>query len=78
MKPSVIFTGDSMFKGRNGHSKLHRGTIWTTKPFEANPTYYVEFWSKRQGDHPPVSFNMTKSDYDAMRQFMIDHPSESL
>lgn len=65
-----LFSGKSMAKGRNGYFKLHGGEVWDLSGVDNEWPVIVDFRSKRNGDAPPIRFQLTREDAAALRSFL--------
>jgi hypothetical protein len=64
MTREYIFKNKANAKGRNGYFVPVRAHICDMQHVqtENTPRYWLEIWSKRQGDHPPLRLELSQSD----------------
>lgn len=62
----TLFSGKSQAKGRNGYFVLHKLNSWRW-PNDLQPVW-LEFWSKREGEAPPIRMQLTMEDAKLLRE----------
>jgi hypothetical protein len=67
----ITFSGESDAKGRNGYFKLHRADQMVIGATAHDPKrVIVEFMSKRTGNAPPISLQLTEADAATLAGFL--------
>jgi hypothetical protein len=54
------FSGESDAKGRNGYFKLGAVDAWTSRADPDQVVRYLDFYSRRGSDSPPIRFAFNK------------------
>ena len=73
---SVVFSGKSQGKGRNGYFALHQVTLVEIASDEEQP-FHLDFCSRRSGVVGPARLQLTRQDAEALRGFLNRHLRET-